>query len=322
MSRLSILIPYLGNPTLLENTLVSVLENRPADTEILVVLGRYYEDPYDLGDEVQFVPTPNRVALTGCVNFGLSLARGEVVHVLFSGAEVAEGWADSALGHFDNPSVACVAPLVVDAHVPTRVVAAGVDYLAGGNLQLVDHGKAVPGIARSGASVLGPHPAAAFYRKSAILAVGRFDGEVSDRYGALDLAIRLKHANYRTILEPSSQVRLPSEREGAFRRALEAERFFWRWAAHFGWGRSLALHAFYLAADGCRMFWPPRIFAWTAGRLLGCLAIGDHQRCLDRLKEAEEAVERLVPRDMTVAAPRFAVAGVRPSRAGAAAGQR
>ena len=58
MPRLSIVIPVLGNVEGLEDTLVSVLENRPVDCQIVVVLNRPYDDPYDLKDEVCFVEAP------------------------------------------------------------------------------------------------------------------------------------------------------------------------------------------------------------------------------------------------------------------------
>ena len=322
VSRLSILIPYLGKTKLLEDTLVSVLENRPADSEILVVMARHYEDPYDLGDEVRFLPTANRVGLMGCVNFGLALARAEVVHVLLCGTVADDGWADSAMSHFDNPVVGCVAPLVVDARTPDRVVAAGVDYHAGGRMQLLRSTTATTKIDRSPTVVLGPHPTAAFYRRSALNVVGRFDLEAGDRFGSLDLALRLDHAGYQTVLEPHSQVRLlPGAVNGSetFRRALEAEQFFWRWAPRAGWGRSLGLHALHLMAEGCQTLLHPRILAWTAGRLAGCGAIGEHRRCRERLERAAETVEKLKGSNGPVASPHFASGSAGPARAGAVA---
>ena len=55
MPRLSIVIPVLGDPQQLDDTLLSVLENRPANCEILVVHNQPYHDPYNLSDEVRFV---------------------------------------------------------------------------------------------------------------------------------------------------------------------------------------------------------------------------------------------------------------------------
>jgi len=53
--RLSIVIPVLGDPRKLDDTLVSVLENRPAHCEILVVHNEPYDDPYQLSNEVCFI---------------------------------------------------------------------------------------------------------------------------------------------------------------------------------------------------------------------------------------------------------------------------
>ena len=55
MPRLSILIPALGSPEALETTLLSVLENRPHDCQVLVALGIDYANPYQLDDEVEFL---------------------------------------------------------------------------------------------------------------------------------------------------------------------------------------------------------------------------------------------------------------------------
>ena len=66
--RLSIVIPAPGDEETLEETLVSVLENRPEDSEIVVVLGFGYHDPWSVGAEVRFIQAPigsNRVA---CIN--------------------------------------------------------------------------------------------------------------------------------------------------------------------------------------------------------------------------------------------------------------
>ena len=73
--RLSIIIPAPGNETTLEETLVSVLENRPENSEIVVVLGFGYHDPWSVGEEVRFIQAPigsNRVSTSD-----LLLARAE-----------------------------------------------------------------------------------------------------------------------------------------------------------------------------------------------------------------------------------------------------
>ncbi len=99
MPRLSIIIPTLGDWESLETTLVSVLQNRPPLSEVIVVLNRTYDDPYDLEGEVRFVEVPGRTpskhrraGLVELVNTGLAAADSELLHVLSCGMTVGDGW--------------------------------------------------------------------------------------------------------------------------------------------------------------------------------------------------------------------------------------
>ena len=110
--RLSIVIPAPGDEATLEETLVSVLENRPEDSEI--VLGFGYHDPWSVGEEVRFIQAPigsNRVA---CINLGLAASTGRIVHVLAAGWRATPFWTDVAVEHFNNEQVAAVVPLEAD----------------------------------------------------------------------------------------------------------------------------------------------------------------------------------------------------------------
>ena len=73
--RLSIVIPSVGDCNLLEDSLVSVLENRPADCEVLVVHNRPYDDPYNLAGEVRFVQANPRAGLAECLDMGTAAGR-------------------------------------------------------------------------------------------------------------------------------------------------------------------------------------------------------------------------------------------------------
>jgi hypothetical protein len=95
--RLSIIIPHLGNDQSLENTILSVLENRPASCEIIVVHGGSYRDPYELGDELMLLEelgsTPVKL-----LNSALVAACAPVVCVLTPGVQLRnECWAESAV---------------------------------------------------------------------------------------------------------------------------------------------------------------------------------------------------------------------------------
>src|SRR5688572_24937936 len=107
--RLSIVIPCVGGAAEFDGTLVSVLQHRPADCEVVVLHTEQYDDPYDLQGEVEFRRSQHQTVVE-LVNEGLAAATGDIVHVLGCGVEATEGWADAALPHFDDPQVATVSP--------------------------------------------------------------------------------------------------------------------------------------------------------------------------------------------------------------------
>ena len=295
MPRLSIVIPVCGNLKRLEDTLVSVLENRPDDSEILVVLDDVYDDPYDLKDEIRFVEAPRRAGFATSVNLGIAASQAAVVHVLACGAQVREGWADAALPHFADPWVAAVAPLVLEMEDPQRVVSAGLTYRRGGRVRILGQGRPVQAVIEDRTLVLGPQATAAFYRKSALETVGGFSPLGSEELTAVDAALRLAYAGFRTVREPRCTVHAecrPRRRRGAFARAFHAERLFWRWAPCFGWLGSLPAHAAVATVELLRSL--PRLtpLSELAGRALGLCYIASgrgHTRELKRIREAARA---------------------------------
>jgi hypothetical protein len=314
--RLAIVIPYLGGASLLEDTLVSVLSNRPKDCEVLVVLARPYDDPYALDGEVQFLRLSRRAGWVAGLNAGIERSRAPIVHFLACGVEVAEGWTHSALAHFDDPRVAAVAPLVVDQGHPEQVVAAGMSYHLGGVASPMRGGRPVQEVPLQPRGVLAPHPAAGFYRRSVLEFVGRLDRRAGDRLAGVDLGLTFRQLGLRTVLESQSRVAAGPEaafRCGDFRDAMQSEQFFWRWAATTGLLRSLALHGVLLAAEGVRSLWNLSILPRWAGRLTGlCLALGRRgQR--QRIRGLQEQV-RARQRDSVITGPHFPLPGGRTSR--------
>ena len=53
--QLSIVVPVFGDSAAFEATLVSVLENQPSCSEVIVAHDGSYDDPFDLADEVRLV---------------------------------------------------------------------------------------------------------------------------------------------------------------------------------------------------------------------------------------------------------------------------
>lgn len=103
MKQLSVLISYSSIPEELEDTLLSLLENRPDSCEILVIQNKTYENIYELNeDEVRFIPIQNqlqpekRTALE-CFRKGLSQCNSDFIYLMPVGVAFQLPWWESAL---------------------------------------------------------------------------------------------------------------------------------------------------------------------------------------------------------------------------------
>lgn len=234
MCRLSIVVPLLSDPDGFEDTLASVLQNRPAACEVLVVHRGPYDDPYELDGEVRFIEAPAAASPVATIARALTAAAGTVVHVLQAGTLAIEGWTEAACARFAEPDVGAVSPLVLDRADRTRVVTAGVRITATGRRRMLAGGWGLQSVARlADDDFTAPTLAAAFYRRSAVCEVGGLSEYVGLRYADADLALRLRAAGQRSVLEPDSQIlgapeSLPAR---SFDTGRCAERFYWRHAA-------------------------------------------------------------------------------------------
>ncbi|MBI2824642.1 MAG: hypothetical protein HYX69_08155 [Planctomycetia bacterium] len=269
MLKLSIIIPA-DDQQLMETSLVSILQNRPRDCEIVVVQNEGYQDPYDLAGEVAFVPVPPASSRLARIERGLAACRAPVVHVLACGAEVVEGWTEPALGHFRDRAVAAVAPLVL-ARDQARVASTGLAYGRGGVRVECRRGEPAAAIPPEAVPVLGPALGAAFYRRSALQAlVNPLSEIVGDRWADVDLALRLTRAGHICLFEPRSRVvAAPNSPEhSSFSDGWFAERLFWRHAKEQGLARSAIGHLAVVTAELVRAAVRP----WEVGRVIGRIA--------------------------------------------------
>lgn len=230
--RLSIVIPAT-DVAAFEDTLVSVLENRPAECEIVATLTVPYGDPWNIGDEVRFVPAPTGATLVDCVNVGVASSAGEIVHVLAAGWRATEGWAEAALARFEDPRVAAVAPLSVAAEDRTRIVAGGIHRTRGGrSIALVpprNHRRVDAFTSDRVRTPSAPMLEAGFWRVATLPRSG-FTKACGDRLAAADMSARIAAAGDRAVVEAGSHVvEGPSgRRASSYREGLRAERLFWR----------------------------------------------------------------------------------------------
>lgn len=274
MCRLSLVIPILTEPEPFEDTLVSVLQNRPADCEVIVVHRGPYEDPYDLQDEVRFVEVPTESSAIQAINAGLTAARGEIVHLLQPGLLAIEGWTKPALARFDDATLGAVAPVVLQRSNPDRVVSAGLRFTVGGAPRM--HGVST----RSSASkklarceIAGPTLSAAFYRKEALLDLGGLSELAGERLADADLAFSLQTAGWGCVLEPACRLVGDAQRRTvplSFAAGRYDERLFLRFAAIHGMVPALVFHLFAVFGR-----WLCNAYRWGAyshvlGRLAAC----------------------------------------------------
>ena len=279
--RLSIVIPAPGDEATLEETLVSVLENRPEDSEIVVVLGFGYHDPWSVGEEVRFIQAPigsNRVA---CINLGLAASTGRIVHVLAAGWRATPFWTDVAVEHFNNEQVAAVVPLEVASDDSDRIVATGIEVGSGGRRVMLrpwGDTSRVQGFHKEDyPSPSGPTLEAGFWSRQMInrLTFG-FCPACGDEYADADMAVSLQATGGRVVFEPTSKIVAAPERhrpQPAFKAGLYGERLFWRSIAAEPLPQSLVLHVVEILRHALVRA-PLGTLPVLAGRLVALLQFG------------------------------------------------
>jgi hypothetical protein len=278
VARLSIIIPAIGSNELLETGLASVLQHRPANCEVLVVLPRPYDDPYNIQDEVRFVPARRNAGIVECLATGLAEATGDVVHTLAAGAEVTDCWSAAPVARFADPRVAAVAPLLVLDNSGSPVCSAGVSYASQGARKQILIGT-TEGTAR--VPTLGPELRAGFFRRETLLELSALNSRVGDDAADIDLALTLRAAGYRAVFEPAGKIyatACDSAPSRGFRAGRAAERLFWRNAPLTGWGRSLAAHPIAWLSDVTRVGLRPALFMHWLGRMVGALEQASHRQ--------------------------------------------
>jgi hypothetical protein len=251
----------------MEDSLISVLENRPEDCEILVVLTQPYDDPYALEDEVRFLQAPKGAGLVEALNCGIAASHAEVLHVLSCGVQAREGWCEAAVERFEDPSVAAVIPLLLDATSRGQVVSAGAMYQRWGRVcQLRKYRTSRP----RGDVLPDPDFATAFYRKSALEETGPLSACFGRRLATVALGLALMDAGYRCIVEPASRMlacRARAQRENAVARGWASERLFWRRLRKKNRVKTIAGHALLVAGETATGLIHPSHFLQLVGRL-------------------------------------------------------
>ncbi|MGC4005800.1 MAG: glycosyltransferase family 2 protein [Pirellulales bacterium] len=212
MPRISCIVPVLDRVQAMEPTLVSLLENRPRNAEILLVFTGPYDDPYQLKDEVRFLRAPAESDLLAAINTGIVEAQSPVVHVLDVGATAVPGWADAALECFRDSRVAAVAPALCEPTVHGAVHTLGWSYTPQSGPQRMSAELRETLSFAGEPKVVAPTIRAGFYRTMALeLLGGKFPTVCGDEWSTVDLCLMLDAVGYTTATCRESLVAIPSE---------------------------------------------------------------------------------------------------------------
>ncbi len=247
--RLTIIIPAVGSPTDFEDTLASVLQNRPGDCEIIVPLTCRYDDPYELRSEVSF-PTydggPNIVEL---FNLVLADVESEVVHLLQCGMEATEGWCDAPIECFEDRDVAIVSPAWQVSTKPQRCVL-GELWTRAGRVRRVRRRK--PPLRRI-PPITSSTLAAGFYRTEDLRIVGGLCESVAAPVSPVATSLKLADLGTHAVAAPESVVRgdwsSPTARGFATGRSLERLRRMHRPDRRAAWPSRLLARAVGVSAE-------------------------------------------------------------------------
>ncbi len=209
---LSVVIPIGRDLPAFENTLVSVLENRPSDCEVLVAHDGGYEDPFDLCDEVRFV-TGKSASYAGLLSASFEAANGQIVHVLSDGLRATAGWTDDAVERFENPDTGAVTPVIRGVSVD-EVAAAG--WCDAGTKLCVPAGKGESKLStKSIAKSFAPYIQAAFFRRELAVAMSQaFDGGNDTLSTSYAFGQLLDDAGWQSVVATESLVEMEGDAIG------------------------------------------------------------------------------------------------------------
>jgi GT2 family glycosyltransferase len=303
--RLSIVIPTHNRPDLLRKCLESVVRHAPGGTEIIVIddaslHGTAVDLPCERHLTARFLRLLRRSGFCQAVNAGIQAARSPIVELLNDDTEVTAGWAEAALACFTDPSVAAVAPLVLqfpaEPSRPLRIDSAGDRYYLGGVAGKRGHNQLLTTDFLKPCQVFGASASSAFYRREALVQVGGFPAKFGAYFEDVDVAFRLNRAGFRIVYQPASRVWHhgggsygPPSRRLLEQQSRNEERVFWRNVPAQTWAQALPRHLAVLAGKAWRRWQEGRLVPFLCGRLQVLAEIPEllrHRRLLLRFGPA------------------------------------
>ena len=271
MPQLTIIIPYhrtFGSQHL-EETILSVLENRGDDSEVFVLTDGSYRDPYSLsGEEVTFFSLLKANSLVQCVNAGIEVARASVTCVLLPGTLWESGSLAQVLEVFEDRSTAFAIPALADRNRQGRVFSTGGVCRPSGLISNYKPGRPIPN-----GSCLVPHQAAAFFRTSILRRIGGLLPQFCLQMAYADLGFLVEQLGLHAVELPTV-VRfsgLPAQKVFAspYEQAKQCELLYRLWRHTGNVRQNKSQHVQNILNECWRTFPGLRMFRQLAGRLSG-----------------------------------------------------
>lgn len=199
--QLSIIVPFQRDEAALESTLLSVLEAKTDDHELIIVHSGEYSDPYQLGDdEAVVVETEPGLSIADQLNVAAAAACSPFLQVLLAGTQVEAGWSDASIECLQDPQVHAVCVPVLDTKSGDRVF--GLD------------GRELPHrrLAKKAKSSGGPILAGTILRRKSALKMGGWSNAVHQDLIDLELTLLMNAIDlrYEVVEESIVKSSLPS----------------------------------------------------------------------------------------------------------------
>jgi hypothetical protein len=233
--KYSVIVPVVGQPSALDDTLASVLRDVPNGSEVILVHDGTFEDKYNIGEELTLVDAGTK-RLSSQFAAAFAQSHGDIVALVRPGIELPPSWVEVVEDKFSDAFLASAVPIIVGQNLPDQIVAAGVKTNYYFRRTLVGQGAKLAKRVFSRLDPLGPTSWAGFYRRSTLALIGEFGSRLDDQYFDLDLALTLKAMGYSsaTMSNCVCRVERPAAviREAETAHGLSAQRAIARHAAH------------------------------------------------------------------------------------------
>ena len=199
--QFSIIVPVVGQPEALDDTLASILREVPSDSEVFLVHDGTFIDNYNISAELTVIDSGSKRLSTQCAA-ALEQCTGEIVSVIRPGVELPEGWGPIVTDAFVDSAVSSATPIIVSQSKPDRIVTVGLKTNYHFHRMLVERGSKLAPRVLGRVSCIGPTSWAAFYRRSTLAMIESWDSQIEDQYFDLDIALTLKALGYRNEVLP------------------------------------------------------------------------------------------------------------------------